>query len=86
MPGGRSSVLDPLLTLDAAAEVLGCSRATVKRRIRSGALPAFRDGRLVRVRESDLARYVAERTTRRTSRGAVIAAGVTIESGGRLWD
>lgn len=79
-------MLEALLTLDQAAGYLGCSRATVKRRIRSGVLPAMRDGRLVRVRESDLARYIAEHTTRRASTGAVLIAGVTLKPGERLWD
>lgn len=48
-----------LFTLDEVADILGVSIATVKRRIRSGALPVFRDGRIVRVRERDLRAYIA---------------------------
>jgi excisionase family DNA binding protein len=76
-----------LLTLKQVADLLGCSIATVKRRIRAGALPAFVDGRLVRVREADLARYIAERVARRgaaASSGAM--SGRTLPPGSRLWD
>lgn len=76
----------PLLTLQKVADELGCSPATVKRRIRSGALPAFVDGRLVRVREADLRRYVAERTVRRAGRPEMAAAGSALHPGARLWD
>jgi excisionase family DNA binding protein len=75
-----------LLTLSEAAGELRCSVATVKRRIRSGALPAYRDGRLVRVRVVDLRRYVTERVTRPTPTGASPRAGVTLRPGERLWD
>jgi excisionase family DNA binding protein len=75
-----------LLTLSEAAGELRCSVATVKRRIRSGALPAYRDGRLVRVRAVDLRRYVAERVTRSTPGGWGQRAGVTLRPGERLWD
>lgn len=76
-----------LLTLAEVADALGCSVATVKRRIRSGVLPAFVDGRLVRVRDSDLARYVAERVARRSSGRPVLAgAGSRLPSNARLWD
>ena len=75
-----------LLTLAEAADALGCSVATVKRRIRSGSLPAFRDGRLVRIREDDLRRYVAERVARAAVAGSSLPAGVTLAPGARLWD
>src|SRR5438093_1361646 len=48
-----TQVNERLLTLAETAMVLGCSLDTVKRRVRSGAIPVFRDGRIVRVRESD---------------------------------
>jgi excisionase family DNA binding protein len=75
-----------LLTLRDVADELGCSVATVKRRIAVGALAAFADGRLVRVRDVDLARYVAERVTRRNnaSLGAT-PPGRTLKPGERLW-
>lgn len=75
-----------LLTLPQVADRLGCSTATVKRRIRAGALPAYRDGRLVRVRELDLDRYIAEHVARRTARGSSRRAGVVLAPGERLWD
>lgn len=75
-----------LLTVPQVAARLGCSVATVKRRIRDGALLAFRDGRLVRVRELDLDRYIAEHVTRTTTpRGSSQRAGVTLAPGERLW-
>lgn len=76
---------DELLTLAQVADELGCSVATVKRRIRSGALPAYRDGRLVRIRERDLERYIAAHVTR-AAPGSSSWAGVTIAPGERLWD
>lgn len=76
----------PLLTLAEVADELGCSVATVKRRIRSGVLPTFVDGRLVRVREVDLRRYVAERVARRSTRPRAELAGSKLEPGRRLWE
>lgn len=76
---------DELLTLPRVAELLSCSLATVKRRVAAGELPAYRDGRLVRVRGSDLDRYVAERVTRRAPSSSP-RAGVTLAPGRRLWD
>ena len=84
---GRGGMSGRLLTLREVGDALGCSVATVKRRIRSGALPAFVDGRLVRVREADLTRYIAERTVRRSDgRPSTVAAGRTLAPGSRLWD
>jgi excisionase family DNA binding protein len=53
---------DRLLKLDEAARVLCCSVRTLRRRIAAGALPVFRDGRLVRVPERALIAYVTART------------------------
>ena len=75
-----------LLTLEEAAGRLGCSVSTVKRRVQDGALPAFIDGRLVRVREEDLRRFVLERVKRREARPVAALAGRALPSGGRLWD
>jgi excisionase family DNA binding protein len=76
-----------LLTLPQAAEVLGCSTRTLRRRIRDGSLPAFRDGGLVRVREADLDRYVAANVARADLRRAgVQIAGVVLSAHARLWD
>ncbi len=77
-----------LLTLAEVADALTCSVATVKRRIRDGALPAFADGRIVRVREADLTRYIAERVARRATTSALspVASGRKLPAGSRLWD
>jgi excisionase family DNA binding protein len=74
-----------LLTLAQAAEQLGCSLSSVKRRAAAGELPCFRDGRLVRVREADLERFVAERVARRLLGGAAAPAGRQMAPGERLW-
>ena len=79
--GGR------LLVLDKVADELGCSVATVKRRVRSGELPVYVDGRIVRVREDDLRRYIAEHIQRRVaSVTSSMPAGRRIDKGLRLWD
>jgi len=74
------------LTLEQAAGRLGCSTSTIKRRVQAGALPAFVDGRLVRVREDDLRAYVLEHMKRRGARPLTAPAGRALPSGGRLWD
>ncbi len=51
----------PLLTKKRVAEILDTSEKTVDRRIRSGDLPAIRDGRIIRIRPEDLERYIAQR-------------------------
>lgn len=56
-----NSVIEPLLTPDEVAQVLKTSVKTVYRRIKSGALPAIRDGRVVRIRPADLRLYIAAR-------------------------
>ncbi len=53
---------DRLLKLEEAARVLRCSVRTLRRRIAAGALPVFRDGRVVRVPERALTAYVTART------------------------
>ncbi len=60
-----STVVPPaqrdLLTLDAAAEVLGVCTATVRRRITDGSLRAYRTGkRLIRIRAQDLDELLRE--------------------------
>jgi excisionase family DNA binding protein len=55
-------VSEQLLTIAQAAERLGCAPRTVRRRIDAGTLPVFRDGRLVRIRESDLHAHIARCT------------------------
>jgi excisionase family DNA binding protein len=76
-----------LLTYDEAADVLRCSQATVKRRVAEGALDAFADGRLRRIREDDLVRFVAERVVRRGGKPPKPgASGRALAPGARLWD
>jgi excisionase family DNA binding protein len=77
-----------LLTLSEVADELACSVATVKRRVSAGALPIVRDGRLVRVRASDLELYLLERIQRSTvtSGARVRAVGISVPAGARLWD
>ena len=81
---------DRLLTLGETARVLGCSLDTVKRRVRSGSIPVFRDGRIVRVRESDLRSYVALHVTAprqvAASRRPLVAGGRRRLPARRLWD
>ena len=76
-----------LLTLQDVAAKLRCSLGTVKRRVATGEIAVFRDGRLVRIREDDLQRYVAERVARRLgSAPALLVAGRRLARGDRLWD
>lgn len=76
-----------LLTLREVAGELRCSVATVKRRVAAGELPAFHDGRLIRIRRDDLGRYIAERVTRSSSwLPSAAAFGVALGPGERLWD
>jgi excisionase family DNA binding protein len=75
-----------LLTIEQVAEVLGCSPRTVQRRITSGALPIFRDGQMVRVRERDLERYISARIERRGGAAPASPTGVVLPAGARFWD
>lgn len=50
---------EPMLTIDQVAEHLQCGRSTAKQLIYSGAIPSRKIGRLRRVKESDLAAYIA---------------------------
>jgi excisionase family DNA binding protein len=83
-------VNERLLTLAETALVLGCSLDTVKRRVRSGGIPVFRDGRIIRVRESDLRSYVALHITAplpaAVGRRPLVAGGRRRLPEGRLWD
>jgi excisionase family DNA binding protein len=54
-------VSERLYTLSEAADYLRCSVQTLRRRIDQGDLPVFRDRRVVRLRERDLAIYIASR-------------------------
>jgi excisionase family DNA binding protein len=84
--GARGVIGGRLLTLREVADELRCSVPTVKRRIRSGALPSYRDGHIVCVREDDLRRYVAERLCRRSPAPDRAAAGRALRKGEHLWD
>jgi excisionase family DNA binding protein len=75
-----------LLTLDEVAGVLRCSRATVKRRVQAGLLPVYRDGRLVRVRTTDLDSYVAAQVSVARPGGCGQPGGVELFGKERLWD
>jgi excisionase family DNA binding protein len=78
-----------LLTFQQAAERLHCSPRTLRRRVAAGALPVVVDVRLVRIRETDLVRYVDERRTVRVAeRAEPLAAlnGVSLADGARCCD
>jgi excisionase family DNA binding protein len=51
---------EPLLTVAQAAERAGCHAETIRRAARSGALPASRVGRAVRIDPADLAEWLSE--------------------------
>ena len=57
----RAEPLEPLLTIDQAAEILNASARTVRRRIKARELPVIQDGRLVRIHPEDLRRYIAQK-------------------------
>lgn len=53
-----SNVLPPTLKIDQAAEYLGVSVNTMRRRIKSGAIKSYKDGHLRRIRREALLEYV----------------------------
>ena len=57
----RNDAIEPLYTPEEAAEILKTSVKTVHRRIRSKALPAVQDGRVVRIQPADLRMFIAAR-------------------------
>lgn len=59
IPSKRSNQRLRFLTVDDIAERLNVSTKTVRRRIKAGALPVHRIGRLVRVSEADFAAFLA---------------------------
>jgi excisionase family DNA binding protein len=81
-----AGVTGRLLTLEEAAERLGCSVKTVRRRVAAGELPTFRSGRLIRVRDEDLRRYVAQRTMRTSSATRASAAAGGRKPAAKLWE
>lgn len=46
--------IEQRLTIEQASELYGVHKATIRRWITSGRLPAYRVGRLVRIKASDL--------------------------------
>jgi excisionase family DNA binding protein len=55
----RISGLTRLRTIDETAELFNTSTRTVRRLIRSGALPVHRLGRSVRISDADIAAFLA---------------------------
>ena len=53
-----ASVTPELLSIADTARKLRCSERTVKRRIAAGELAAVKDGRLTRIRPTDIAAYL----------------------------
>jgi excisionase family DNA binding protein len=63
--------VETFLTYQQAAERLGCSAKTVRRRVKSGELAAHKLGRkFVRIAERDLAAYLAASRTGRVGEAA----------------
>jgi excisionase family DNA binding protein len=62
MGGRRSFEGDLLLTVREVAATMRVSTMTVYRLIKSGELPAIRVGKNYRIRESDVDRYLSERS------------------------
>jgi excisionase family DNA binding protein len=58
-PAPRSRPVTKLRTIQETAELFDASRRTVQRLIQSGALPAYRVGRLVRIADADIAAFLA---------------------------
>jgi len=52
-----------MLTIGEAADALRVSPKTIQRRIAAGQLSAFRDGRMLRIPQPEIERYIAERRT-----------------------
>lgn len=51
--------LEPALTPRQGAKIVGCSLSSFWPLLHSGAIPAYRIGKLIRVRPEDLRAYVA---------------------------
>jgi excisionase family DNA binding protein len=61
-PRGRGFVGDRLLTVGEVAATMRVSNMTVYRLIKAGQLAAIRVGKNYRIRESDVDRYLSERS------------------------
>lgn len=57
--------MDKSISIQEAAEILSVHRVTVYRLIRSGKLPAFRVGRIWRIREKDLEKITERKGVRK---------------------
>ena len=62
MSGKRPFVGDRLLTVSEVADLMRVSNMTVYRLIKSGQLAALRVGKNYRIRESEVDRYLSERS------------------------
>ncbi len=60
----RIELPDHLFTVEETAKLINASSKTIYRRIRTGELPAYRDGRILRIHPNDLARYIAAHRSR----------------------
>ena len=60
MEQGSTPLAGPLLTVAEVSAVLRVSNMTVYRLIKAGELPALRVGKNYRIREADLATFLAE--------------------------
>lgn len=57
------TVTDPFLTSAQAAEQLACSDESIRRAIKRGDLTAVSYGRLLRIRQSELDRFITAHST-----------------------
>ena len=62
--GTRNRSLTKLRTIDETAEIFNTSTRTIRRLINSGALPAHRVGRCVRISDLDIAVFLAAKSQR----------------------
>jgi excisionase family DNA binding protein len=67
------SLIGPLYTTQEVAKLLRVSQRTVQDWIREGALPALRYGRILRIRQTDLATFGEVMTRRPAPAGAADA-------------
>jgi len=60
--------MEKLLNVAAAAEHLGITKDTLRRKVRGGEIAAiYLNSRAIRIREKDLKRYLVSRSRRRQS-------------------
>ena len=58
--------MEKLYTKKEVAEILHCSVATIHRRITTGELKAIKNGRIVRITESELENFISKSDTQAT--------------------